>query len=56
MRKSIRMCDLCNNDGDENEATAWYRAPGDNQDYDICKKHKKEVENCGIETNDYETN
>jgi hypothetical protein len=47
MRKVIRICDLCDSDGEEREAVAWYTA-NDGEDYDVCTTHLKLVKESGL--------
>lgn len=43
-----KTCDLCKQEGNFEEAIGWYTANG-GDDYDVCKKHAKEVKAYGFE-------
>jgi len=46
-------CDLCELDGDEGvEAVAFYTAE-DNEDYDVCEKHLKDVKAVKLDFKKY---
>lgn len=44
--KTSTVCDLCKMDGEEVEAIGYYTAT-DGVDYDVCKKHAKDVKEAG---------
>ena len=46
--KNINTCDLCEQDGEEEEAIGWYTA-NDGDDWDVCEKHSKDVKSVGFE-------
>jgi len=51
--KKIDVCDLCEQDGEETEAVGWYTA-NDGDDWDVCKKHAKDVKDAGFELHLFE--
>ena len=49
----MKICDLCQDDGEEVKAVGWYTA-NDGVDYDVCKKHAKDAKDAGFEVELYE--
>ena len=48
MKKVIRICDICQYDGEEDKiAIGWYRDVT-GQRWDVCLKHAKNVEDVGM--------
>lgn len=44
----MKICDLCQQDGEETKAVGWYTA-NDGDDYDVCRKHAKAAKGMGFE-------
>jgi len=49
-KKEMDVCDLCEQDGEETEAVGWYTA-NDGDDWDVCKKHARDVKEAGFKLN-----
>jgi len=49
----MKICDLCKQDGEEVKSVGWYTA-NDGEDYDVCKKHAKDVKDAGFDLELYE--
>ena len=49
----MKSCDLRDMEGQENKAIGWYIAE-DKEEYDVCKKHAKDVKKGGLKLELYE--